>query len=78
MGSRFQNEKKFGEWETLNNGGRRYRLEVRGRSGWRAVYLKDVDPTEKTVRFRQEIYNDQGKLVEIHEKFPLDKGHKKV
>ena len=78
MGSRAQNEKKFGEWETLNNGGRRYRLEVRVRSGWRAVYLKDVDPNEETVRFRQEIYNDQGRLVEIHEKFPLDKGHRKV
>jgi hypothetical protein len=63
MGSRSQNEKKFGAWVKLPTGGRRYRLEVRGRSGWRAVYLKDVDLTEKTVRFRQEIYNDKGKLV---------------
>jgi hypothetical protein len=30
------------------------------------------------VRFWQEIYDDQGKLAETHEKFPVDKGHRKA
>jgi hypothetical protein len=77
MGTRLQNEKKFGNWENLPGGGRRYRLEVSGRLGWLARYLKEVDANETTLRFWQ-IYNDTGKLVEIHEKFPVDKGHRKV
>ncbi len=40
--------------------------------------MKEVDADEKTVRFWQEIYNDQGKLVEIHEKYPVDTGHQQV
>jgi hypothetical protein len=78
MGSRSQNEKKFGHWETTLNGGRRYQLDVAGRSGWIARYLKEVDSAENTLRFWQEIYDDKGALVEIHEKFPVDKGHRKV
>jgi hypothetical protein len=78
MSSRLQNEKKFGSWEDLPGGGRRYRLDVAGRFGWRARYLKEVDAGETTVRFWQEIYDDAGKLVEIHRKFPVDKGHQKV
>ena len=31
-----------------------------------------------TVRFWQEIYDDTGRLVETHEKFPVDGGHRKV
>ncbi len=27
------------------------------------------------VNFWQEIYNDKNELVEIHEKYPIDKGH---
>jgi hypothetical protein len=78
MSARLQNEKKFGSWEALPGGGQRYRLEVAGRLGWRARYLKEVDANENTVRFWQEIYDDAGKLVETHEKFPVDKGHQKV
>jgi len=78
MSTRRQNERKFGHWEALPGGGRRYRLEVAGRLGWRARYLKEVDANEITVRFWQEIYDDAGKLVETHEKFPVDKGHQKV
>jgi hypothetical protein len=33
---------------------------------------------ELTLRFWQEIYDDQGRLVEIHEKYPLDTGHRKA
>ena len=77
MSTRSQNEKKFGQWEELPGGSRRYRLDVVGRSGWQARYWKEVDANETTVRFWQEIYDDQGKRVETHEKFPLDKGHQK-
>jgi hypothetical protein len=77
MSSRAQNEKKFGTWEELPNGGRRYWLDIAGRLGWRARYVKQVDAQENIVRFWQEIYEDQGKLVEIHEKYPVDKGHQK-
>ena len=78
MSTRRQNEKKFGSWEALPGGGRRHRLDVTGRPGWQARYLKEVDAKERTARFWQEIYDDAGRLVETHEKFPVDKGHKKV
>ena len=78
MSARVQNEKKFGHWDELPGGGRRYRLDVTGRLGWLARYWKEVDANETTLRFWQEIYDDQGKLVETHEKFPVDTGHKKV
>ena len=74
---RMQNEKKFSNWIDLPEGGREYWFEVEGRSGWKARYIKEVDVNEDTVRFYQEIY-DKGILVEIHEKFPVDKGHRKI
>jgi len=64
MASRVQNERKFPNWLALPDGGRRYSLDVAGRLGWCARYLKDVDAAENTVRFWQEIYDDQGVLVE--------------
>ena len=78
MSARAQNEKKFGSWEELAGGGRRYRLDVTGRLGWQARYLKDVDADEQTLKFWQEIYDEQGTLMEIHEKYPVDKGHQKM
>jgi len=78
MSTRAQNESEFGQWEELAGGGRRYRLEVVGRLEWRARYLKEVDRQETTLRFWQEIYDDAGRLVETHEKFPVDKGHQKM
>ena len=78
MGNRTQNERKFGSWESLPDGGRRYVLEVLGRYGWRARYIKEVDSVEQTIRFYQEIYNNHNQLVEVHEKYPLDKGHQKL
>jgi hypothetical protein len=75
MSTRAQNEKKFRQWEDLPGGGRIYRLDVPGRFGWQARYLKEVDASENTVRFWQEIYDDTHALVEVHEKFPVDKGH---
>jgi hypothetical protein len=62
----------------LADGGRRYRLDVIGRLGWRACYLKEVDEQETTLRFWQEIYDDAGRLAERHEKFPVDKGRQKT
>src|SRR3989304_5263456 len=73
MNTRAQNERKFDKWEDLPNGGRRYWLDVTGRQGWKARYVKEVDETETTVRFWQEIYDDQGKMIELHEKYPVDK-----
>jgi hypothetical protein len=61
------NERKFGTWEELLDGGRRYSYKVEGRHGWIARYIKEVNLMEETLRFYQEIYNDNGKLVEIHE-----------
>ncbi len=75
---RRQNEKKFGAWEELPRRGRRYWYEVLSQSGWKAKYVKDVDHDEMTTRFYQEIYDDAGNLVEIHEKYPVDRGHQKI
>ena len=78
MSKRSQNEGKFKNWNQIPEGGRLYWLDVPGRSGWRARYWKQVDAAETTLRFWQEIYNGEGKLMEIHEKHPVDKGHQKV
>lgn len=78
MSSRIQNERKFGHWEEIAGGGRRYWIEVQGRQGWRARYLKEVDSRETTLRFWQEIYDEQGNLVEVHHKYPVDEGHRKA
>jgi hypothetical protein len=75
---RTQNEKKFGNWEDLPHGRRRYWYNVKGRAGWRARYVKEVDEDDNTTEFFQEIYDDKGHLVEIHEKYPVDRGHRKV
>jgi hypothetical protein len=42
------------------------------------VYIKDVNADEEIISFRQEIYNEEDKLIEIHEKYPIDKGHRKI
>ncbi len=75
---RQQNERKFGNWDTLPNGGRKYWHEVSGRANWKARYVKEVDEREITLRFCQEIYNSEGKLVEVHQKYPVDLGHLKI
>jgi hypothetical protein len=76
--SRAENERKFRRWTELPSGGRLYQIDVQGRSGWSARYLKEVDSSENTLRFWQEIYNELNQLVEVHEKFPVDKGHTKA
>ncbi len=78
MSTQSQNERKFANWEELAGGGRQYWFEVAGRHGWKARYVKEVDADENTLRFWQEIYDEQGTLVEIHEKYPMDKGHHRI
>ena len=67
---------KYKHWEELPNGGRRYIRQFIGRAGGRARYIKEVDETENTIRFAQEIYAQTDRLVAVHEKFPVDLGHK--
>ncbi len=75
---RQQNERKFGSWQDLPGGGRRYWDHVPGRSGWRARYVKDVDQEEATTGFRQEVYDETGRLRDTHDKYPVDLGHRLV
>ncbi len=51
---------------------------VGGPHGWKARYVKEVDASEKTMKFYQEIYDENDRLIEIHEKYPVDKGHTRV
>jgi hypothetical protein len=78
INKRQQNEKKFSDFEELEDGSRRYWFEIEGRMGWKARYVKIVDLNEETVSFWQEIYDENEKLVEIHEKYPIDNGHIKI
>jgi hypothetical protein len=78
MASHAQNERKFKQWEELPGGGRRYFRDYVGRVGGRARYIKEVDADETTTRFAREIYDQPGRLVAVHEKFPVDLGHKRM
>ena len=75
---RAKNEKTFSYWEDLAAGGRKYWYEIVGKFGFKARYVKEVDEREETIRFRQEIYDSEGTLIEIHEKFPVDSGHQRL
>lgn len=78
LAKRKQNEKKFSRWEELSSGGRRYFYEVLSSAKWKARYVKEVNEREETIQFYQEIYNEKDELIEVHQKYPVDKGHKKV
>jgi hypothetical protein len=78
VSTRAQNEKKFQSWDELSGGRRMYVRKIAGRTGGFARYCKEVDDAERTVRFWQEIYDRNGKLVARHEKFPVDTGHQSV
>ena len=78
QGRRYQNERRYSKWIELPEGGRRYWYDVVGRSGWRARYVKEVDSGEETIRFYQEIYNERGILMENHQKYPDDTGHRRI
>ena len=53
-------------------------LEIPGKMGWKARYFKEVDAAERTLRFWQAIYDSHNRIVEIHEKFPVDRGHQSM
>ena len=71
------NEKKFETW-TESKTGRIYRKTVSGKFGWKAEYVKTVNEEKDTMQFIQNIYDERGNLVEVHEKFPVDKGYQKI
>ncbi len=75
---RAQNQGKFGSWNEQPDGGRIYFYEVSGKMGWKARYVKKVDADENTIEFEQEIFDNNGNLVELHRKFPKDEGHQKA
>jgi hypothetical protein len=78
MSTQSTNEKKYKQWKETEQNGRIYWRRVEGQRGWYAIYYKETDGAEKTLRFWQEIYNDKEQLEEIHQKYPIDKGHQKI
>lgn len=74
---RIQNEKEYPNWAELEDGKRLYWKDINAgdSSGRKARYEKIVDSDEQTVSFVQKIFDNLGNLTEIHEKFPIDKGH---
>ncbi len=75
MASRKENERAYPNWEDLPDGGRRYWRQRPGGDFGFCRYVKIVDKDEKTVSFVQEIYDDDGTLIETHQKYPEDTGH---
>lgn len=79
MTKRAENERKYKNWDELPDGGRRYWYDSPGRrvKGF-ARYIKMVDANEVTLSFVQEIYDEHGRLVAVHRKFPVDVGHQQI
>jgi hypothetical protein len=40
--------------------------------------VKIVTKDETTLQLVQEIYNDDGELIERHQKYPVDTGHQRL
>lgn len=78
MATREQNERRFKNWQDLPDGTRRYWTDRKGAvSGFQRM-VKIVDANEITLQLVQEIYNDDGVMIERHQKFPVDTGHEKL
>jgi hypothetical protein len=80
---RQRNENDWPNWEDLSNNRRRYWIRRQGREwGWQILFKEVIfDPKtqlEETAQLWQEIYDGDGKLVERHQKYPADTGHKKL
>ena len=75
MATRERNERKFPFWEELPNGGRRYWKERPGVVFGAQRIVKVVDENEFTLAIVQEVYDDEGNLIESHQKYPVDSGH---
>ena len=78
MARRQDNERRFGEWEELPEGGRRYWYVRAGHGGAWVRYLKVVDADEVTLSFAQEVYDAAGRLRAVHGKYPADTGHHRL
>lgn len=78
MATRVQNEKRFRNWEDFPDGTRKYWTDRRGYSYGFQRMVKWVDDDENTLQVVQEIYNDNGVMIERHQKFPVDTGHEKL
>ena len=76
MSTRSQNEKEYRSWVELPEGGRRYWRDRPGIVFGFQRFLKIVDTEENTLLVLQEIYDDDGQLIERHQKYPQDTGHK--
>ena len=74
---RRQNEKEYQNWSDTENGGRLYWKETPAgdKSGRVSRYEKMVDCNEATISFIQKILDINRNTIEIHEKFPINKGH---
>ncbi|MEZ4658175.1 MAG: hypothetical protein R2911_11430 [Caldilineaceae bacterium] len=77
MATREQNEKRFKNWRDLPGGGRRYWFDRHGVTGYQRM-IKIVDALEQTLFVIQEIYNDDDRLIERHQKYPIDTGHERL
>jgi hypothetical protein len=80
---RQRNERDWPHWHDLPENRRRYWIRRAGaRWGWQILFKEVLfDPNtrlEQTVKLWQEVYDDEGKLVERHQKFPTDTGHQKL
>lgn len=63
------NEQKFKNWKPAKSGGRIYWFDVKGRHDWSARYVKEVDKNENTLRFTQEIYDENDILGKFMRNF---------
>ena len=50
---RKKNESEYDKWTENEDGSRIYSFEIKGRLGWKALYLKEVNSEEITLRFWQ-------------------------
>jgi hypothetical protein len=80
---RKQNERIWPHWQDLPESRRRYWLRREGFVWGHQVLFKEVvfnpeTQLEQTTRMWQEIYDDHGELVESHQKYPTDTGHRKL
>ena len=78
MATREQNERRFRNWHSLPDGGRRYWVDRAGATSGFQRIVKIVASDESTVQLIQEIYDDAGVLIERHQKFPVDTGHQRL
>jgi len=75
---RKDNERKFKDWTKDGKGGRIYKMKLSGKFGWYAIYEKNVGEDVNTILFIQNIYDENDTLGEVHHKYPVDTGYKKL